>query len=589
MEASTNSDGFGFAIGGYGDILVIGVPGRSVAQIYQRQAGGAFVFNSQLNYYTDATSNFGNSVLVDSEFIYVGAPGDTTIQIYSITGLAFYQKIQSTNLTERYGTSFSSFLLEGFDIWLVTGAPGGVGYVELRLHTPFTMAFIFFNKLVSNNTLVVGLGQSVAITFLGTVRIVIGGAPESYGPFPSYSPSVGAAIVFVDEVETQTLLSPNPAAYNRFGTSLSVSGNALLIGESNGNLMHLFYISNSTGQIEITYNYTLTNATSFPVGSAISYDYGLVVNGRGNYFSAGVTLTVPVYNVTVNTTVPITTCQSTLRGLDTAAQDNFGASLQILSPDNGNTLIAAIGSPNAISDFEGNATDMIRGGSVYLFCINADGTSCTNCTNGYINRCGVCNGTVNCTAPTLTTGTVPTTGVPPLTTGRVTTGQFTTGQATTVRSTTGRATTGSPTTTTTYTTSVPYTTGQFTTGAVTTGSLTTGQQTTGAVTTGRSTTGQLVTTSTHAVTTSFYHPPTTSAPIVIINTKPNNFTFMLIGLFSGFVLLIISVAVMKPWVFNYSAVTEEVGRYRGDNGLRYAYRDNYNDDNDGIYESDEDP
>jgi len=225
---------------------------------------------------------------------------------------------------------------------------------------------------------------------------VAAGGPESRGIAPIYYNSAGAVAIFINTVYTQTLISPVQYANNRFGVTVQMSGNILLVGESGGNYMHLFTLTMPNGSLPTyVFNATLTNFTSFPIGAAISYYNGQALLGEGNYITAGIVQSVPLYNVIS----PTATCQYQFKGSITGPNDNFGSSVGLLSPDGGNTTLAIIGSMSAISD----NTTSTRGGAVFIFCANQNGSSCSNCS-GVINRCGVCDGPLNCTAPFITTG-----------------------------------------------------------------------------------------------------------------------------------------------------------------------------------------
>ena len=398
LENSGDSDQYGFSLASQSSYLAVGVPGRNAVILYARQLYGAYIYNQQITY---NGGNFGYSVWLDSSFLFVGAPSSSVVQIYGYGGWNFVEMLVG-NSTDNCG--FSIISANGAILpHLAVGCPRGNGYVNIYQYgATFPASWTFVTLLSWNQSSTSGPVSSVGVSiapmyYSNGASLIACGAPESNGPPPFYYSSAGVVLVFYNYVQTQVLYPPIPNANNRFGVSLVASSNFLLVGESGGNLMHLYSLTNTT---ILGWNYvtTLNSPQSFPVGTGLSLYQNMILLAMGNYMTAGFPSGVLLYNL--NTTTNIANCTTTLIGTNTESTDQFGSSARINSPDGGITLIAAVGASNALSE---NDTSVITGGAVYIFCAGQNRTFCTNCT-GIINRCGQCNGPLNCTTALITTG-----------------------------------------------------------------------------------------------------------------------------------------------------------------------------------------
>jgi hypothetical protein len=267
-------DWFGWSVAIDGDTIVIGAPNEDSATTLVNgdaanntafDAGAAYVFTrsagtwSQQAYLkasnTGAGDHFGHSVAISGETIVVGAPAEDSnatgvdgsgTEIAPDAGAAYvfvrqaeawapqaYLKASNTGLLDAFGTAVA---ISGDTI--AVGAPQedgsgtGINAASNDLAPEAGAAYLFARSSgswsplayvkASNSGALDTFGQSVALSD-GTLVI---GAPQEDG----FS---GAVYVFADDggwSERSYLKAEHPDPVDKFGTSVAVSGNALVVG-----------------------------------------------------------------------------------------------------------------------------------------------------------------------------------------------------------------------------------------------------------------------------------------------------------------------------------------------------------------------
>lgn len=243
-------DEFGSSIAVSGDVALIGAP---LAGPFEGGAAYVFVRDAQTGQWAEvekllpsagtAGHNFGNAVAVSGDIALVGAPGD-----FSLGGSAFvferdtvagaWVETQRLNASDGSGSDRFGYALSLSDdiaaigAWeddTAAGTNAGSAYVFYR--NPLTGAWVESPKLTSSDA---APNDIFGISISASDSVAVIGA--SGYPFPS--PSPGAAYVFERDTvtgiweETQKLIPSDTATDDRFGESVSVSGDIVLVGSS---------------------------------------------------------------------------------------------------------------------------------------------------------------------------------------------------------------------------------------------------------------------------------------------------------------------------------------------------------------------
>ncbi len=236
-------DGLGASVSIKGNSVIAGAPGDNSAK------GSAYVFASSGASWTQAKlqapdgstgDNFGWSVAIDGSTAVVGAPfddsqrGSAYVFVYA-NGLWSYQaKLNASDSSvgdgDRFGWSVSlsgnSVIVGSYQDDGNAGADQGAAYVFVRIGTTWTQQ----QKLVASDAAAGDLfGHKVAIS--GETAVVAADQDDIGG-----NTDQGSAYVFkrngASWSQQKKLTGANSAAYDRFGSSVAISGTTILIGSA---------------------------------------------------------------------------------------------------------------------------------------------------------------------------------------------------------------------------------------------------------------------------------------------------------------------------------------------------------------------
>ena len=293
-------DYFGYSLSVSGNTAIIGA-------LYAGDHGSAYVFEKGSTGYwnevaklavSDAASydNFGNSVSISGNIAIVGAPYDD--DRCSSSGSAYvFEKDESTELWREVaklsawdGSGYDSF---GFSVdisgnTVIIGAlyddDNGVNSGSAYVFEKDESSGYWYDvaKLTSSDGAVFGLQFGHSVSLSGNIAIV--GAPHD----DDFGSSSGSAYVFEKDQSTghwhevAKLLASDGAAYDQFGFSVSVSGNAAIVGacfdDNNGNdsgSTFVFEKDESTGH--------WNEATKLTASDGVAYEnFGCSVSLSGN-------------------------------------------------------------------------------------------------------------------------------------------------------------------------------------------------------------------------------------------------------------------------------------------------------------------
>ncbi len=319
------SDQFGWSVAVSGNYVVVGAYGDDTGAI---DAGSAYVYDlssmtptvpiATLNNPTPAPSDlFGNSVAVSGNYVVVGAYLDDTVG--PDTGSAYVYDLSSMTPTVPIATLNNP-----------TPAPGDL------------------------------FGNSVAVS--GNY-VVVGAYLDDTGAGDAGSAYVYDLSSMTPTVPIDTLNNPTPAGFDRFGNSVAVSGNYVVVGAYLDDTVgpdtgsaYVYDLSSMTPTVPID---TLNNPTPAP-----SDLFGYSVAVSGNYVVVGAYADDPgagdagsayVYDLSSMTpTVPI----DTLNNPTPAPSDYFGVS------------VAASGNRAAVGAL-GDLSHANFQGTVYTYLLNS--------------------------------------------------------------------------------------------------------------------------------------------------------------------------------------------------------------------------
>ncbi|HQR36431.1 MAG TPA: putative Ig domain-containing protein, partial [Blastocatellia bacterium] len=236
-------DGLGASVSIKGNSVIAGAPGDNSAK------GSAYVFASSGASWTQAKlqapdgstgDNFGWSVAIDGSTAVVGAPfddsqrGSAYVFVYA-NGLWTYQaKLNAGDSSvgdgDRFGWSVSlsgnSVIVGSYQDDGNAGADQGAAYVFVRIGSTWTQQ----QKLVASDAAAGDLfGHKVAIS--GETAVVAADQDDIGG-----NTDQGSAYVFkrngASWSQQKKLTGANSAAYDRFGSSVAISGTTILIGSA---------------------------------------------------------------------------------------------------------------------------------------------------------------------------------------------------------------------------------------------------------------------------------------------------------------------------------------------------------------------
>jgi hypothetical protein len=228
------SDSFGTSVAVSGDTVVVGAIGEDSSQTTitngttasadnsAAQAGAAYVFTRSGSTWTqqaylkapnaEANDNFGYSVAVSGDTVVVGAIGEDSSQTTITNGTTASADNMATNSGAAY----------------VFTRSGSAWTQQAYLKAPNAEASDWFgiSVAVSGDTVVVGANFESS-----SQTAITNGTTASADNSASWS---GAAYVFTRSGSTWTqqayLKAPNAEASDRFGTSIAVSGDTVVVG-----------------------------------------------------------------------------------------------------------------------------------------------------------------------------------------------------------------------------------------------------------------------------------------------------------------------------------------------------------------------
>ena len=369
-----NGDAFGFAVGVSGETAVVGARLDDVGAVADQ--GSAYVFvragvdwtEQQHLFGVEATQRndtFGGSVAVEGDTVAVGAPAHEivagianhgAVYVFTRAGSAWTRRqklIHNDPAPDALGTSVA---LDGPTV--VAGAPSkstnrGAAYV-------FAIDPNAGPKLVADDGATNDrLGYSVAV--YGDTAVV--GAPEDDA---NQFQDRGSAYVYVRTngvwTQQQKLLIPDPTIGDKFGTSVAVSGDTIIVGapnhDANGGDAGAAYVFTRSGATwTFQQKLTATGGQSGDwFGQSVALDGDTAVVGAifdGNNGTAANQGAAYVFTRSGGTW----TQRAVLRGSDSNFSDWFGASVSI----SGNTV--AVGAPIAQTPVKGSAYVFTGSGS----------------------------------------------------------------------------------------------------------------------------------------------------------------------------------------------------------------------------------
>ncbi len=230
---------FGSSVSVYGDTVVVGAPSNRSAYVYVR-SGTIWNQEAQLMA-ADGPDYFGNSVSVDRGTVVVGAYGDDTAAgmnagsayVYHRSGMQWMQQAQLTAGDGASGDNFGRSVSVDGDTVVVgaygddteAGVNAGSAYVFTRSGN------LFWNLqgklLASDGAANDNFGISVSVDGDTT-------AVGAYVDDTSAGTNAGSAYIYVrDEsgwIQQAKLTANDGAAEDRFGRSVSVDGDTVLVG-----------------------------------------------------------------------------------------------------------------------------------------------------------------------------------------------------------------------------------------------------------------------------------------------------------------------------------------------------------------------
>ena len=275
----TGDDRFGSSVSVSGDIVVIGAYHGSHNGI---NSGSAHIFTKSGDYVAKLTApdgvvddNFGNSVSVSGDIIVVGARGDDdkgpdsgSAHIFNTSGEYIAKIIAPDGAADDY---FGQSVSVSGNIIVVGNSYDGNngGFVHI-----FNTSGEFVGKLIAGAA---GDQFGKAVSVSGNI-IVVGARSTHDNGYKS-----GSAYIFTTSGEfVDKLMAPDGAAGDRFGSSVSVSGDIIVVGswfdDDKGSNSGSAYIFSTSGKYiaKIT---APDGAADDRFGSSVSVSGNIIVVG----------------------------------------------------------------------------------------------------------------------------------------------------------------------------------------------------------------------------------------------------------------------------------------------------------------------
>ena len=272
------SDDFGYSVSQSGNILAVGANGAEAAYLYQLEANGSATYLTKVTAPDGAAGNeFGRSVSQSGNILAVGANGAEAAYLYQLeaNGSATYL----TKVTAPDGTAndyFGGSVSQSGNI-LAVGAYGaesgeaayaGAAYLyQLEANGSAT----YLTKVTApdgayNDYFGTSVSQSGNILAVGAWGADPGGI-SSAGAAYLYQLEANGSVTFFTKVT-----APDAADVDKFGISVSQSGNILAVGAEFAGAVYTFDLSDYTpnqAPTDLNSPAVLTIAENQPVGTIV--------------------------------------------------------------------------------------------------------------------------------------------------------------------------------------------------------------------------------------------------------------------------------------------------------------------------------
>ena len=335
------SDYFGYSLTVGGNYAVIGVPNDNAsatdsgtAYIYNMTTGASVVI---LNNPTPASSDFfGNSVDISGNYAVVGAPNDDTnftdagsAYIYNATtgSLLFTLNNPTGAVSDFFGASVA-----------VSGNYAVISSEEDDTGALNTGSAYIYNVTTGALLYTLNNPSPTMNDYFGTSIKVSGDYAIISSPDNDPSSISNAGSVYIYNVTTgvlvYTLDNPSPTASDWFGSSVAISGNYAAVGTANddtgaSNAGTVYVYNVTTGALLRTINNPIPTANDY-FGTSVSLSGNYLLVGTPNDDIGGTdTGTVYVYDVTTGQLL------KTINNPSPTASDYFGFSTAI----SGNNIV----------------------------------------------------------------------------------------------------------------------------------------------------------------------------------------------------------------------------------------------------------
>jgi hypothetical protein len=227
-------DRFGSSIASFGPHLVVGAPGHDDtatdggAVFVYRIAGATFPLQQKiLPFGPTLLGEFGTAVAIQLNDLYVGQPGNGRVGQYKLTGGSWsFFSSESLGFQPSFGSSLAFVGNK-----LAVGAPD-VGDGRVYVYEQQGSGALAFDAQIDPPGGSSGgrFGASVALSFVGTPRLIVG-APDDA---PGGGPATGAVYTYTlfpnFTTFDQTLLAVSPEAGGKFGAAVGARDQHVVVG-----------------------------------------------------------------------------------------------------------------------------------------------------------------------------------------------------------------------------------------------------------------------------------------------------------------------------------------------------------------------
>lgn len=236
-EANTNEN-FGESVAIYGEYAVIGTPKKSnigAAFVYKLSENGWILHSKLIPPPKDTIANFGTSVAIYGKYVIVGAStGNDAVYVYELKENKWVQQTKLVTPNSSSSTNngkvidiYNDKIAIGTNKDPENGKSSGAVYVYQKEDKNW----IFKEKLMASNGSSMDLfGSSIAIYD----NYIAVGAPQFKPKNINQGSAFGTVYMFKYEnsgwIETAHLLCNNPESNSKFGYSVALNQNHLVVG-----------------------------------------------------------------------------------------------------------------------------------------------------------------------------------------------------------------------------------------------------------------------------------------------------------------------------------------------------------------------